>query len=176
MRDVEPVVPAESEEEVVARDARHLLRLEAEQLADTMVFVDDVVARPQVGEGLQCAAADAALARRALAEHLRVGQQHEPEVAPDESAACGGDREEDLRLARKRLPLLEHACRRATQQVLLAQRLAGVGEGDDDAIARANERVQLVLRLGEPARDECGPLRLERERLSAGSGSSTAAP
>ena len=165
MRDVEPVVSAEAEEEVVARDARNFLRLEAEQLADAVVFVDDVVARAQVGERLECASADAALARRPLAEDLRVGQQHEPEVTPDEAAACGGDCEEELGIARKLLPLLEQARVGATQQVLLAQRLAEVREGDDDAVARANERVQLVLRLGQSARNECRPLRLEGERL-----------
>ena len=98
MRDVEPVVAAEAEEEVVARDARDLLRLEAEQLADAVVLVHDVVAGAQVGERLQRAAADSALARRPLPEDLRVGEQSEPELAPDESAARGRDGEEDLRL------------------------------------------------------------------------------
>ena len=50
MRDVEPVLAAEREVEVVARDARDLLRLEAEQLADAVVLVDDVVADAEVGE------------------------------------------------------------------------------------------------------------------------------
>ena len=50
VRDVEPVVAAEGEEEVVARDAGDLLRLEAEQLADPVVLVDDEVAGAQVGE------------------------------------------------------------------------------------------------------------------------------
>src|SRR5205823_258854 len=56
VRDVEPVVSAETEEEVVARDLRDGLRLEAEQLPDSMVFVDDEVAGAQVGEALQGAA------------------------------------------------------------------------------------------------------------------------
>jgi hypothetical protein len=40
-----------------------------------------------------------------------------------------------------------------------------VRERDHNALAGANERTELVLRLGEPARDERRSLRLERERL-----------
>src|SRR5213075_2251783 len=72
VRDVEAVLAAEREQEVVARDAGDLLRLEPEQLADAVVLVDDVVARAQVGEALQRAAADPALARHAPAEDLVV--------------------------------------------------------------------------------------------------------
>ena len=61
---------------------------------------------------------------------------------------------------------LEHRRVDAAQQVLGAQRLAAVRERDDDAVARADERVQLVLGLRQAARGECGPLRLERERLA----------
>src|SRR5207245_2913376 len=43
VRNVEPVVAAESDEEIVARDAGDRLRLEAEQLADAVVLVHDVV-------------------------------------------------------------------------------------------------------------------------------------
>ena len=53
VRDVEPVVAPEREEEVVARDAGHRLRLEAEELADAVVLVDDVIAGPEVGEALE---------------------------------------------------------------------------------------------------------------------------
>src|SRR5205085_818897 len=84
VRDVQPVVAAEREQEVVARDARHLLRLEAEQLRDAVILVDDVVAGAQIRERLQGAAADAPLSRRAAPEHLRIRQQNEPEVAPYE--------------------------------------------------------------------------------------------
>ena len=48
----------------------------------------------------------------------------------------------------------------------LALRLAAVGEGDDDAVPRADEARELVLGLGEPARGDRGPLRLERVRLA----------
>src|SRR5581483_4845337 len=70
VRNVKAVVAAEREQEVVARDARDLLRLEAEELADAVVLVDDVVAGAQVGERLERAPADAALLRHAPAEHL----------------------------------------------------------------------------------------------------------
>ena len=56
VRDVEPVVAAEGEVEVVARDAGDLLRLEAEQVPDAVILVDDVVADPQVGEAREGAA------------------------------------------------------------------------------------------------------------------------
>ena len=59
VRDVEAVVAAEREQQVVARDAGDLLRLEAEQLADAVVLVHDVVAGAQVGERLQRATAEA---------------------------------------------------------------------------------------------------------------------
>ena len=44
VRDVETIVAAEPEEEVVARDARDLFRLEAEQLSDAVILVHDEVA------------------------------------------------------------------------------------------------------------------------------------
>ena len=98
MRDVEPVVAAEADEEVVARDLGDGLRLEAEQLPDPVVLVDDEVAGAQVGEALQRAPRRRCRARRALAEDLRVGEQDEAEIAPDEAAPRGRDGEEELRL------------------------------------------------------------------------------
>jgi hypothetical protein len=86
VRNVEAIVSTEAEEEVVARDTRDLLRLEAEQLADAVVLVDDVVAGAQVGKRLQRSSTHTPLARRPLAEDLRVGQERQPEVAPDETA------------------------------------------------------------------------------------------
>jgi len=166
VRDVQAVVAAEAEEEVVARDAGDLFRLEAEQLADAVILVHDVVARTQVGEGLQRPATHAPVARRPLAEDLRVGKQDEAEVAPDEAAARGRDREEQLRLVREFLAGCKQTGVDAAEEILLAQGFAQVREGDDDALARAYECTQLVLRLGEPPRHERGSLRLERERLA----------
>ena len=50
VRHVQPVLPAEREQQVVARDPADSLGLEAEQLADAVVLVYDVVARAEVGE------------------------------------------------------------------------------------------------------------------------------
>ncbi len=97
VRHVQPVVAAKREEEIVARDVRDRLRLEAEQLADAVVLVDDEVAGAQVGERLQRAAAHPPRARRTATEDLRVGKQDEREVAPDEAAARRSDREHEAR-------------------------------------------------------------------------------
>ena len=165
VRYVQPVVAAKREEEVVASDARDRLRLEAEQLADTVVFVDDVVAGAQVGERLQRPAAHPPGTRGASAEDLRVGEQDEREVAPDEAAPRRSDREHEPGLGRQPLPLLEHARLDPPQHVLRPQSLALVRERDDDAVARAYEPGELLLGLGEAARGDRGLLRLERERL-----------
>ena len=142
------------------------LRLEAEQLADAVVLVDDVVAGAELGEGLERAAGGRGAAARAAAEDLRVGKEREAELAPDEAAPGRRDREEELGLGGQPLAGLEQPRLDAAQEVLRAQRLAPVRERDDDAEAAADERAELVLGLGEAARGDRGPLRLERERLA----------
>src|SRR5205823_10891987 len=82
VRDVEAVLAAEGEQEVVACDAGDGVRLEPEQTADPVILVHDVVARAEVGERLQRPAAHAALAGHAAAEDLMVGQEDEAELAP----------------------------------------------------------------------------------------------
>ena len=109
VRDVEPVLAAEGEKEVVARDPGDLLRLEAEQFPDAVVLVDDEVAGAEVGEGRERAAEPPVGARRSLAEDLRVGQEDEAELAPDEAAPRGRDGEEELRLAGQVLARLDSA-------------------------------------------------------------------
>ncbi len=88
MRHVQPVLSAEREQQIVARDPPDRLRLEAEQLADAVVLVDDVVTRSQVGERPQ-RPRDARLARRPPAEDLRLGHERDAELAPDEAPAGG---------------------------------------------------------------------------------------
>ena len=166
VRDVEAVVAAEREQQVVARDACDLLRLEAEQLADAVILVDDVVAGAQVGERLQRAAAEAPLPRHAAAEDLVVGQEDEAELAPDEAAPRGRDREEEARLARELVAGLEQLRLDAAQHLLRAQRLAAMRERDDDTLPGAHELRELDLGLREPARGDRRPLRFERERLA----------
>ena len=165
VRDVEPVLAAEGEQEIVARDAGDGVRLEPEQPPDAVILVHDVVARAEVGEGLQRPAAEAALARHAAAEDLVVGQEDEAEVAPDEAAPGRRDGEEELGLLRQLVARLEHARLDPAEEVLGAQRLAAMREGDDDPLARAKERRELALGLGQAARGDRGPLRLEREGL-----------
>jgi hypothetical protein len=78
VRDVQPVLAAEGEEEVVARDARDLLRLEAEQLPDAVVLVDDVVA-VAAGRRNDCSTRPRRPSwRGAFCEDLRVGRRTSP--------------------------------------------------------------------------------------------------
>ena len=165
VRDVEAVLAAEGEQEVVAGDAGDRVRLEPEQAPDAVILVHDVVAGAQVGEGLQRATAEAALARHATPEDLVVGQEDEAEVAPDEATSRRRHREEELGLLGQLVSGLEHSRLDPAQEVLRPQRLAAMRERDDDALPRAKERRQLALRLREPASGDCGPLRLEREGL-----------
>src|SRR5206468_7999020 len=130
----------------------------AEQAPDAVVLVHDVVARAQVGEGLERAAAETPLARGAPPEDLVVGEQDEAELAPDEAAPRRRDREEELGLVREPVARLEQACRHAAEQVLRAERLAAVRERDDDALPGAYELGELGLRLQDPACRDGGSL------------------
>ena len=87
VRHVEPVVSPEREEEIVARDVGDRLRLEAEQLADAVILVDDVIPDSEVCERGEGPPEPRIGARRLLAEHLRVREQNKAELAPDEAAA-----------------------------------------------------------------------------------------
>ena len=69
-----------------------------------MVLVDDVVARPELGEGLQGAAGGGGAAASAAAEDLGVGQEREAEVAPDEAPPGRRDGEEELGLGGRSAP------------------------------------------------------------------------
>ena len=130
-----------------------------------MVFMYDVIISAEVGEALERAAAETALAGGAAAEDLVVGQEDEAEVAPDEAAPRGRDREQELRRLGQLVSRLEHARLDAAEEVLRAQRLAAVRERDDDALAAAEEGRKLALRLGEAASGDRRLLRFERERL-----------
>jgi hypothetical protein len=116
---------------VVARDARNLLGLEAEELADPVVLVDHMIAGAQVGERLE-RPPDPRRGAWLAAEDLRVGQKRDAEVTPDETAPCRGDRVEQVGLPRQLVPLLEEPRLDAAEEVLVAQRLAAVRERDHD--------------------------------------------
>ena len=137
MRDVEAVVTPESKEQVVAGDTRDRLRLEAEQLADAVVLVDDVVAGAQVGEALERSSDPDVGTRRALAEDLRVREQDEPELAPHEAASRGRDREQQLRLVRQLTAVLHEPGLHTAEEVLGPERLSTVRKRDDDPLAGA---------------------------------------
>ena len=104
--------------------------LEAEQPRDAVVLVDDVVAGAQVGEARERAPERGRRARPPAAEDLRVGEQREPELAPDEAAPRRADRERDPGSATS--PGGEQRRLDPAQQVPLALGLAAMGEGDDD--------------------------------------------
>src|SRR5215211_306001 len=107
VRNVEAVVPPESEEEVIARDARDRLRLEAEQLADAVVFVNDEVAGAEICEALECTPDAGVGPGWPLAENLRVRKQHEGELTQDETTARGRNGEEKRWVLRKVVAGLE---------------------------------------------------------------------
>jgi hypothetical protein len=174
---VEPVLAAEREQEVVARHARDRLRLEAEELPDSVVFVYDVVAGAEVGEALERAAPEAALARGAAAEDLVVGQEDEAEVAPDEAAPRGSNREQQLRLLRQLLARLEHARLDAARRFCVRSASPRCGNATTTRWPGADERRELALGLGETARgDRRASAPRRRAAGSAGTGSSSLAP
>jgi hypothetical protein len=104
-----------------------------------VVLVDDEVAGAEVGERLERTPDARVASRRPLAEDLRVRQEREAELAPDEAAPRRCDREQELALARQVGRGLERMGVDPTQQVLRPGRLAAVREGDDDAVAAADE-------------------------------------
>ncbi len=93
VRHVQAVLAPERKQQIVAGDPSDRLRLEAEQLADAVVLVDDVVTRSQVGERPQ-RPGDARLARRPPAEDLRLGHERDAEFTPDEAPAGRRHREQ----------------------------------------------------------------------------------
>jgi hypothetical protein len=161
VRDVEAVVSPEAEEEVVARDAGDSLRLEAEQLGDSVILVHDVVARAEVGEALERTAETDVRPRRALAEDLRVGKEDGIELAEHDSAAGGRDGEEKRRLVRQRIARLEQDGLDPPEEPLRAQRLAAVGERHDDPVPAADIAEEVAFGLREPAGGDRRALRLE---------------
>src|SRR5439155_14824569 len=164
---VEPVVAAEGDEEVVAGDAGDLFRLEPEQPADAMVLVHDVVAGAQVGERLQRSAQSGVASRRPLAKDLRVRQEDETELAPDEAAPGRRNREVQPFACGGLGSLLEPFDGEPAEEGRRPEAVAAVREGDDDPLAGAHEGRQLLLRLGEAAGGDSGPLPLKGEGLAA---------
>src|SRR5207253_9158688 len=92
--------------------------------------------------------------RRPPAEDLRVWEQRDAEVAPDEAPARGADDE-----------LQRAADLDASQQLLRPLGLAAVRERDDHVEPLPEQAAELVLGLGQPAGRERRPLRVEGEAL-----------
>ena len=152
VRNVEAVLAAEGEEEVVARDAGDVLRLEAEEPADAVILVDDVVADAKVGEGLERTAETGVDARRPLAEDLRVREERDPEVPPDEAPPRRADDERDRGVGGDLVDVVVDGRLDLPEQALRSQRLALVRERDDHTTPLPHHRGELVLRLGEATR------------------------
>ncbi len=166
MRHVEAVVAAELEVEVVADDPAHLLRVEADEPADAVVLVHDVVAGAQVGDRRERPPEPGRAAGAAAAQELG-GRQHGDALRRrDEAVPQRRDDERDARLVGAAPARGGHVRRDPAEGHVRAPRLAEVGEADEHPVAGPNQRAQLVLGLGDPGRRERGPLRLELERLA----------
>ena len=93
------------------------------------------------------------------------GRSTSPSSRQTNPRRAGATAKRSARLGGSASPLREHRRLDAAQERRLPLRLAAVRERDDDAVPRADEPGELVLRLGEAARGDRRPLRLERERL-----------
>ena len=175
VRDVEPVLAAEGEQEVVARDARDLLRLEAEQLADAVVLVDDVVAGAQVGERLERAAAEAALARRRAggrpggpgAATSPSSRQTKPRRAGETAKRSSGSPGSSLaRLEQARLDLAQQVLRAAAPRRGAGRRRRRAGRSGRRPPARSRPRRARGRRsrAAAPRRRAAGPAGTGRAR------------
>ena len=166
MRDVEPVLAAEADEEVVARDPCDLLRLEAEELPDPVILVDDEVAGAQVGEawrargrggGRRAAAAcgrpgcRAAGRARARARRSRAAPARPRRGAPASSGRSA--------------PVSSISASARRSRFCVRSASPACGKATTTRLPAADEAGELLLGLGEPARGERRPLRLEGERL-----------
>ena len=167
MRDEQLVLAAELQLDVVAGDARDGLRVEAQELADAVVLVDDVVAGPQVGEARERAAeAQRGRRPRAPAEDLRGGQQRQTEGASRRSRGARARR-------RSRRPGTagQAAPRRRARGASTRRRPSSArsasprcGNATTTRMPAADQAAQLVLGLGEAAARERRALSLEPRR------------
>ena len=161
--DVDPVLALVFEVEVVAADAADLARLEPGEAGDAVVLVDDVVADAQVAEG------EAALAgaRRTLlgapapVDEAAERVDGEAQLGADEALAQARLGEGEARV-RREAAAVEQGGVEAFEAVARALRLAAVVEGDDRAVAGADQFLQLALGLFDAARRRLGARGAER--------------
>jgi hypothetical protein len=158
------VLAAERQMEVVARDAGHLLRLEAEQLADAVVLVDHVVADPEVAKLASALPSRLSARGGLLRKTCCVGQQDETQLAPDEPAARRCDREAQLGVWGERL-----AARASALDLPQERRLPLAPRRGARTRRRRGSRARRTRRARSPPREAAGgdrrALRLERVRL-----------
>src|SRR3954470_17241963 len=152
--------------EVVARDAADGLRLEAGELGEAVVLVDDDVAGPQVGERPQRAAPPAGRARAlgALApEQAVLGDHREAQAGGDEAVSEVRLREVELRPGRA--VAVDPVRAQAREVVGGALAVALARPRDDRLVVGADELLELGLGLLEASRGEVGSLSAELDRL-----------
>ncbi len=161
VRNVQAVVAAELEVEVVADDAPDLLGVEADEAADAVVLVHDVVAAAQVGDRRERAPEPGRAAGAAAAQELGGGQHREPQGGRHEAVPKRRDAERDARLVGPGPVGRGQVGLHPAQGHVRAPGLAEVSEAHEHAVAGAHERAQLVLGLADAARGERGQLGLE---------------
>ena len=161
--DVDAVLALVFEVEVVAADAADLARLEAGEAGDAVVLVDDVVADAQVAEGEAAAAGArcAVLGAAAPVDEAAERVDGEAQLGADEALAqaCLGEGEAGLR---REAAAVEQRGVEAFEAVARALRLAAIVEGDDRAVAGADQFLQLALGLFDAARRRLGARGAER--------------
>ena len=141
--DVDAVLAFVFEVEVVAGDAADLAGLEAGEAGDAVVLVDDVVADPQFAEGEAAAAgAGGRLLGAAAVDEAAEGIDGEFQLRADEALAQARLGEGEARVGRE-AAAFEQAGVEPVEAVAGALGLAAVVEGDDGAVAGADQFLQL---------------------------------
>src|SRR3954454_8815388 len=152
--------------EVVARDAADGLRLEAGELGEAVVLVDDDVAGPEVRERPERASLAGARPRsfRALAAK-------QPVLGDDRQAQAGGDepvpevRLREVELRPSGAVAVDPVRAQAREVVGGALAVSLARPGDDGLVVGAHELLELGLGLLEGSRGEVGGLGAELDRL-----------
>ena len=97
-----------------------------------------------------------------------LGNQRKAERTPDEALPRRRRDEQQLAVIRQARRHVDDTRLDPAQELLRPERVAPMGERDDDAQPAADERAELALGFCEPARGERGPLRLELVILAGG--------
>ena len=154
--------------EVVAGDAPDGLGLKTREERDAVVLVDDRRARAQVCEGGDRARSRAlGTAALAAAQEAMLRHDRQLELRSHEAVAQGRVREQHRGIDRRGLTV-EESCLQASQVELGALALAATPPGDDGAVARAHELLQLGLGVAQRARRGVGALGTKLVRLVLG--------